>query len=86
MSSSPSSSRSPSSSHAIPVPRPRPEVDLPAEEETWSRTSWSTVRGRHVWLVDGFEELLSRADTATKLRSEVFRVRKFKFQVVVRPK
>ncbi len=50
--------------------------DEEEEEASFSRTSWKTISGRHIWIVDDFRNLLSRADEKTVRETRRRRKRK----------
>ncbi len=33
-------------------------MEVPAEEESWSKTTIKTLKGRHVWLIDDFKDMV----------------------------
>jgi len=46
------------------------------EEESWSRTTWSSIKGRHIWLVEDFLAVLKRPGSdKVMLTSAVFTAR-----------
>ena len=41
------------------------EEEVDDLDSSFSRTIWSSAAGRHVWIVDDFKDLLTRADDKT---------------------